>query len=58
MLRTHPQTPSHFKAHKACTAESQPFPQAYVCLAITFLQKIKNIKKILKSKKEKKSNVH
>ena len=36
MLRTHPQTPSHFKAHKACTAESQPFPQAYVCLALTF----------------------
>ena len=42
------QTPSHFKACKACTAESQPFPQAYVCLAITFLQKIKNIKKIKK----------
>jgi hypothetical protein len=39
------QTPSHFKAHKACTAESQPFPQASVCFALTFEKKKKTSKK-------------
>ena len=35
------QTPSHFKAYKACTAEPQPFPQTYVCFALTLKKKLK-----------------
>jgi hypothetical protein len=47
------QTPSHFKAHKACTAESQPFPQASVCFALTFEKKKKTSKFFEKIKKKK-----